>query len=55
MPYRYAERVQALIPQAELVTLEGAKHDITLSHPEEVGRRLIDFLQDDRPLETSAP
>ncbi|KAJ3488514.1 hypothetical protein NLI96_g2794 [Meripilus lineatus] len=55
VPYRYAERVQALIPQAELVTLEGAKHDITLSHPEEVGRRLIDFLQDDRPLETSAP
>lgn len=46
MPYHYAPRVKALIPQAELVTIDGGKHDITLSHPEEVSRRLIEFLGD---------
>ncbi|KAK7696088.1 hypothetical protein QCA50_000731 [Cerrena zonata] len=44
VPYRYAARVQALIPQAELITIEGGKHDITLSHPEEVVDYLHDFL-----------
>lgn len=50
VPYHYAPRVKSLIPQAELVTIEGGKHDITLSHPEEVTRRLTEFFGDNRPL-----
>ncbi|KAI0076964.1 alpha/beta-hydrolase [Panus rudis PR-1116 ss-1] len=45
VPYRYAARLQALIPQAELVTIEGGKHDITLSHPSEVVDTLTKFFK----------
>ncbi|KAI0375962.1 alpha/beta-hydrolase [Pilatotrama ljubarskyi] len=44
VPYRYAARVQALIPHAELVTIQDGPHDITISHPDEVSRAIIDFL-----------
>ncbi|CAL1699947.1 unnamed protein product [Somion occarium] len=44
VPYRYAARVQTLIPTAELITIEGGKHDITLSHPAEVVDYLARFL-----------
>ncbi|KAI0326699.1 alpha/beta-hydrolase [Cubamyces sp. BRFM 1775] len=45
VPYRYAARVQTLIPHAELVTIEGGPHDITISHADEVSDALVDFLQ----------
>ncbi|OJT09521.1 hypothetical protein TRAPUB_14020 [Trametes pubescens] len=44
VPYRYASRVQTLIPHAKLVPIEGGPHDITISHPDEVSRALIQFL-----------
>ena len=47
MPYHYAARVQALISQSELVTIEGAKHDLTLSHADEVVEHLLSFFKDD--------
>ncbi|KAI0775860.1 alpha/beta-hydrolase [Trametes elegans] len=44
VPYRYAARVRALIPHAELVTVDGGPHDITISHPDDVSRAVLDFL-----------
>ncbi|KAI0758088.1 alpha/beta-hydrolase [Fomes fomentarius] len=44
VPYRYAARVQALIPHSELVTIEGGSHDITNTHADEVSDALIKFL-----------
>ncbi|KAI8982755.1 alpha/beta-hydrolase [Trametes punicea] len=44
VPYRYSSRVKALIPHAELVTIEGGQHDITISHADEVSRAIINFL-----------
>ncbi|KAI0832810.1 alpha/beta-hydrolase [Trametes gibbosa] len=44
VPYRYASRVQTLIPHAELVTIEGGLHDITISHSDDVARAMIEFL-----------
>ena len=44
MPVRFASRLQALIPHAELVAIEGGPHDITLSHGHEVSRALVEFL-----------
>lgn len=44
VPYRYASRIQTLIPHAELVTIEGGPHDITLTHGDEVSRALLEFL-----------
>ena len=45
MPYRYASRVHALLgtADAELVTLDGAKHDLTVTHSERVVELLADF------------
>ncbi|OBZ70488.1 hypothetical protein A0H81_09745 [Grifola frondosa] len=47
VPYRYAARVQALVPHAELVTIEGGAHDITLSHPDEVLRAVLEFFKEE--------
>ena len=44
VPYRYAARVQTLIPHAELVTIEGGSHDITTTHPDVVAGAVIEFL-----------
>ncbi|KAH9927074.1 alpha/beta-hydrolase [Epithele typhae] len=44
VPYRYASRVQTLIPHSELVTIQGGPHDITISHPDEVAAAMIEFL-----------
>ncbi|KAI0638573.1 alpha/beta-hydrolase [Trametes polyzona] len=45
VPYRYASRVQTLIPHSELVTIEGGPHDITISHPNEVSNAILQFLE----------
>ncbi|THG92954.1 hypothetical protein EW026_g8136 [Hermanssonia centrifuga] len=46
VPYRYAKRVQTLIPEAQLVTLQGAKHDLTVTHPEDVVNHLSAFFKE---------
>lgn len=45
VPYRYASRVHALLGTAdsELVTLDGAKHDLTVTHSARVVELLADF------------
>ena len=44
VPYRYAARVQAYIPHAELITIEDGPHDIAVSHPDQVCTALLEFL-----------
>ena len=41
MPYRYAARVQALISESALVTLDGAGHDLTATRAEEITGELM--------------
>ncbi|KAH9977620.1 alpha/beta-hydrolase [Lactifluus volemus] len=36
VPYKYAPRVQAFLPQSEIVTIHGGRHDLTVSHPETI-------------------
>lgn len=43
VPYSYAARIQALIPQAKLVTLEGAGHDLTVTRAGEIVDELVGF------------
>ncbi|TDL30083.1 alpha/beta-hydrolase [Rickenella mellea] len=45
VPYYYAARLQALLPNAKLLTVDGAMHDVTLSHPEIVGEALVSFFK----------
>ncbi|KAG8690906.1 hypothetical protein FRC11_008205 [Ceratobasidium sp. 423] len=45
VPYKYAGKIQKLIPHAELVTIDGAGHDLCASHYEEVSHNLIEFLR----------
>ncbi|KAL6307097.1 alpha/beta-hydrolase [Sparassis latifolia] len=47
VPFVNAARVKKLIPHAELVTIEGAGHSLTMSHPQEVGRTLVRFFRQD--------
>ncbi|KAI0682612.1 alpha/beta-hydrolase [Earliella scabrosa] len=44
VPYRYAARAQTFIPHAELLTIEGGPHDITITHGDEVANAIIKFL-----------
>ncbi|CAE6508609.1 unnamed protein product [Rhizoctonia solani] len=45
VPYKYAGKIHKLIPHAELVTIDGAGHDLCASHYEEVSDNLIGFLR----------
>jgi pimeloyl-ACP methyl ester carboxylesterase len=36
VPYKYATRIQEFIPQSELITIKGGRHDLTVSHPETI-------------------
>ncbi|KAH9002272.1 Alpha/Beta hydrolase protein [Lactarius hatsudake] len=36
VPYKYAARIQGLLPQAELITIQGGGNDLTVSHPETI-------------------
>jgi len=36
VPYKYAARIQELLPQSELITVQGGGHDLTVSHPETI-------------------
>jgi pimeloyl-ACP methyl ester carboxylesterase len=42
-PYRLAARVHALVPHAVRVDVQGAPHDLTLSHPGVVSEALVKF------------
>ena len=44
VPYKYASKIQALIPQARLVTIIDGGHDITVTHAKEVNAALLHFL-----------
>ena len=44
VPYKYASKIQALVPQAELVTIVDGGHDITVTHANEVNAALLHFL-----------
>ncbi|KAF8739744.1 Alpha beta-hydrolase, partial [Rhizoctonia solani] len=43
--YKYADKIKSLIPHAELVTIEGAGHDLCATHYETVSDNLIGFLR----------
>ena len=43
VPYSYAARVAALLSGPKIVTIDGAGHDLTQSHPEEVVQALSAF------------
>ncbi|KAH9983030.1 alpha/beta-hydrolase [Russula compacta] len=36
VPYKYAARMQELLPQSELITVQEGGHDLTVSHPETI-------------------
>lgn len=44
VPYKYATRIQKLLPHSELITVEGGGHDLTVSHPETIVSALMRFL-----------
>lgn len=44
VPYKYASKIQTLVPQANLVTIIDAGHDITVTHANEVNAALLRFL-----------
>ncbi|CAE6528127.1 unnamed protein product [Rhizoctonia solani] len=43
--YKYADKIKKLIPHAELVTIDGAGHDLCATHYEVVADNLIGFLR----------
>ncbi|CAE6430065.1 unnamed protein product [Rhizoctonia solani] len=43
--YKYAGKIKSLIPHAELVTIDGAGHDLCATHYEVVSDNLIGFLR----------
>jgi pimeloyl-ACP methyl ester carboxylesterase len=44
VPYKYASKIQALVPQAKLVTIVDGGYDITVTHAKEVNAALLHFL-----------
>lgn len=44
VPYKYTSKIQALVPQAKLVTIADGGHDITVTHAKEVNSALLHFL-----------
>ncbi|CAE7144162.1 unnamed protein product [Rhizoctonia solani] len=45
VPFKYAGKIKNLIPHAELVTIDGADHDLCATHYDEVSDNLIGFLR----------
>ncbi|KAF7984731.1 hypothetical protein HWV62_11666 [Athelia sp. TMB] len=43
VPYKHASTIQALIPNAQLVTVDGAGHDLTVTHSDLVANALLTF------------
>jgi len=47
VPYKYASKINNLVPQADLVTISDGGHDLTVTHASEVNALLLRFLADD--------
>ncbi|KAG2132200.1 Alpha/Beta hydrolase protein [Suillus cothurnatus] len=47
VPYKYASKINNLVPQADLVTISDGGHDLTVTHASEVNALLLHFLADD--------
>ena len=47
-PVKYARFLQETIPDARLVTIQGAGHMVMLEKPADFNRALTDFLEDHR-------
>ncbi|KAI0068625.1 alpha/beta-hydrolase [Artomyces pyxidatus] len=45
VPYKYASRVQALIPRSELITIQDGGHDLTATHSDTVSSVLVRFFE----------
>ncbi|KAH9833872.1 alpha/beta-hydrolase [Rhodofomes roseus] len=45
VPYKTSKRVRTLVPSAQLLTIEGGSHDITITHAKEVGAALVRFFK----------
>ncbi len=45
LPYKYASRIQELVPNSTLLTIEDGGHDLTISHPSLVSEALIKFFR----------
>ncbi|KAL5527956.1 hypothetical protein ACEPAG_6757 [Sanghuangporus baumii] len=45
VPYRYATKIQGLVPNSTLLTVQGGHHDLTVSHPDIVINALINFFR----------
>jgi len=45
VPYKYASRIQELVPNSTLLTIEDGGHDLTISHPSLVSEALIKFFR----------
>ncbi|KAL6298206.1 alpha/beta-hydrolase [Sparassis latifolia] len=46
VPFVNAERVQGLVPHAELMVIQHGGHELTMTHPGEVGPALVRFFAD---------
>ncbi|KLO08642.1 alpha/beta-hydrolase [Schizopora paradoxa] len=45
VPYKYASKIQELVPNSTLLTIEDGGHDLTISHPSLVSDALIKFFR----------
>ncbi|ETW84168.1 hypothetical protein HETIRDRAFT_146780 [Heterobasidion irregulare TC 32-1] len=48
VPYKYAAQMQSLVPQSELITIQGGGHDLTVSHSETISVALVRFFQQNK-------
>lgn len=53
VPTEWARELVDLLPRGELVEIDGAPHGATFSHPEEVARVALDFIDRTRPASSS--
>lgn len=44
-PYSNAQRMQAMVPQAQVIGIDGAAHWVNVERSEEVNRRIAEFLR----------
>ncbi|KAG9317931.1 Alpha/Beta hydrolase protein [Chiua virens] len=52
--YKYASKIQALVPRAMLVTIIDGGHDITVTHAKDVNAALLHFLSGGLPADGSS-
>ncbi|THH07929.1 hypothetical protein EW146_g9158 [Bondarzewia mesenterica] len=45
VPYKYAARMKALVPQSRLITIQDGGHDLTISHPDTIITALAGFFR----------